>query len=639
MGTMLDLARLLGVRYPLVQAPMAGAQGSALAIAVGRAGALGSLPAALLAPDALRSELAALSDAGVPYNVNFFAHTQPEPDAAREAVWRAALAPHHASFGLAVDAAPSGPGRVPFSAEAADVLAEFEPPVVSFHFGLPALDLLQRVQGWGAVVLSTATTLAEARWLAEQGVDVVIAQGLEAGGHRGHFLTGDLDLTGQLPTLDLVRAITAELDVPVLASGGIADAEGVRAALAAGAGGVQVGSALLCAFEATTSLMHRAALQAGGPTALTNVFTGRPARGLVNRAIAEVGDESDGLALSPLAPAFPHAGAAMGPLRAAAEASGSTDWSPLWLGEGAAPRSAPAASIVAELAQGLDGSRGGWATMDPMRELQQTIVDEFGVQAEIDPGAEVAERVQFLADYLTTTGAKGYVLGISGGLDSTLAGRLAQLAVERVRESGRETTFVAMRLPYKVQADESDAAAAIDFIAADEVITFNIAHGVDAFEAEYATAVGTPIGDFNKGNIKARMRMVAQYAVAGERGLIVIGTDHGAESVTGFFTKFGDGAADILPLYGLNKRQNRALLQHLGASEQLWAKVPTADLLDDRPLRTDEDELGLLYDDIDDYVEGREVPEAAAEKIEQTWRRTRHKRTTPVTPFNDWWRS
>ncbi|MDO5534497.1 MAG: ammonia-dependent NAD(+) synthetase [Propionibacteriaceae bacterium] len=273
-----------------------------------------------------------------------------------------------------------------------------------------------------------------------------------------------------------------------------------------------------------------------------------------------------------------------------------------------------------------------------MRELQKTIVAEFGVKPEIDPAAEVEARVSFLVDYLATTGARGYVLGISGGLDSTLAGRLTQLAVERVRADGGDATFVAMRLPYRVQHDEADAAAAVAFVAADETVTFNIAEGVDAFEAEYAVAVGAPISDFNKGNIKARLRMVAQYAVAGERGLIVVGTDHGAESVTGFFTKFGDGAADILPLFGLNKRQNRALLRELGASERLWQKVPTADLLDDNPGRTDEDELGLSYDHIDDYLEGREVPDAVAERLEATWRRTRHKRTVPVTIFDTWWR-
>ena len=277
--------------------------------------------------------------------------------------------------------------------------------------------------------------------------------------------------------------------------------------------------------------------------------------------------------------------------------------------------------------------------MAPMRELQQTIVDEFGVKPEIDPGAEVEARVGFLVDYLTSARAKGYVLGISGGVDSTLGGRLAQLAVERVRANGGEATFVAMRLPYKVQHAEADAAAAIDFVAADRTITYNVAPGVDGFEAEYDTAVGEAMTDFNKGNVKARLRMVAQYAVAGDNGLLVVGTDHGAESVMGFFTKFGDGAADILPLFGLNKRQNRQLLQHLEAPERLWAKVPTADLLDGNVGRPDEDELGISYDHIDDYLEGRDVPDAVAERIETTWRRTRHKRTTPVTILEDWWRS
>lgn len=277
--------------------------------------------------------------------------------------------------------------------------------------------------------------------------------------------------------------------------------------------------------------------------------------------------------------------------------------------------------------------------MAPMRELQQTIVDEFGVKPEIDPGAEVEARVGFLVDYLTSARAKGYVLGISGGVDSTLGGRLAQLAVERVRANGGEATFVAMRLPYKVQHDEADAAAAIDFVAADRTITYNVAPGVDGFEAEYDTAVGEAMTDFNRGNVKARLRMVAQYAVAGDNGLLVVGTDHGAESVMGFFTKFGDGAADILPLFGLNKRQNRQLLQHLEAPERLWAKVPTADLLDGNAGRPDEDELGISYDHIDDYLEGRDVPDAVAERIETTWRRTRHKRTTPVTILEDWWRS
>jgi NAD+ synthase len=273
-----------------------------------------------------------------------------------------------------------------------------------------------------------------------------------------------------------------------------------------------------------------------------------------------------------------------------------------------------------------------------MRELQKTIIAELGVKPEIDPASEVAGRVQFLQDYLRASGARGFVLGISGGLDSTLAGRLAQLAVEGLRAEGVQAEFVPVRLPYNVQHDEDDAQAALDFIDGDAETTFDIAAAVDGFESEFTAAAGEPITDYNKGNVKARVRMVAQYAIAGAHGLLVLGTDHGAESVTGFFTKFGDGAADVLPLYGLNKRQNRQLLKHLGAEERLWAKVPTADLLDDKPGQTDEAELGLSYDMIDDYLEGRVVPADAAEKLEQVYLRSRHKRTTPVSILDSWWR-
>lgn len=274
-----------------------------------------------------------------------------------------------------------------------------------------------------------------------------------------------------------------------------------------------------------------------------------------------------------------------------------------------------------------------------MREIQRTIIDALTVKPSIEPADEVERRVRFLADYLDATGAKGYVLGISGGVDSTLAGRLAQLAADRVRAGGGEAVFVGVRLPYRVQHDEDDAAAALDFVAADEVVTVNVAPGVDALTAEIEQATGNRLTDFTKGNAKARHRMVAQYALAGDRGLLVIGSDHASENVTGFFTKHGDGAADVLPLSGLNKRQGRALLRHLGAPQQLWEKVPTADLLDDKAGQTDEDELGLRYDDIDDYLEGREIPVEAAEKIEAAWHRNRHKRTTPVEVDDTWWRS
>lgn len=273
-----------------------------------------------------------------------------------------------------------------------------------------------------------------------------------------------------------------------------------------------------------------------------------------------------------------------------------------------------------------------------MRELQAQIIAELGVQPRIDPAAEVARRVQFLKDYLKATGTKGFVLGISGGLDSSLAGRLAQLAVQELAAEGVETNFIAVRLPYGVQHDEADAQKALEFISAKTEWTFNIAPAVDGFEAEFAKTATESVSDFNKGNIKARSRMIAQYALAGHDNLLVIGTDHAAESVTGFFTKFGDGGADILPLFTLNKRQNRELLKHLGAPEQLWAKVPTADLLDGVPGRTDEDELGISYDNIDDYLEGKAIPEAAAEVIERRYLQSRHKRTTPVTLLDNWWR-
>ncbi|MCU1553154.1 MAG: nadE [Arthrobacter sp.] len=273
-----------------------------------------------------------------------------------------------------------------------------------------------------------------------------------------------------------------------------------------------------------------------------------------------------------------------------------------------------------------------------MRELQAKIIEEMGVQPRIDPAEEVSKRVTFLKEYLKATHTKGFVLGISGGLDSSLAGRLAQLAVDELEAEGVDADFVAVRLPYGVQHDEHDAQAALDFIGAETEWTFNIAPAVDGFEQEFEKTTGEQVSDFTKGNMKARSRMIAQYALAGEHNYLVIGTDHGAESVTGFFTKFGDGGADVLPLFGLNKRQNRALLAELGAPARIWDKVPTADLLDGKPGRTDEDELGLKYDEIDDYLEGREVPDDVAERIEEKYLRTRHKRTVPVTISDTWWK-
>lgn len=287
--------------------------------------------------------------------------------------------------------------------------------------------------------------------------------------------------------------------------------------------------------------------------------------------------------------------------------------------------------------------------------LQHRIIAELQTHPSIDPATEISNRVQFLVEYLKTTGAKGFVLGISGGQDSTLAGKLAQLAVEQFNEERAgwsETlpegenpvhhspvTFVAVRLPYGTQADEDDAQTALRFIQPKESVVVNIKSTTDAMANATAEAMGiTELTDFNKGNIKARQRMIAQYAIAGQRGLLVIGTDHAAEAVTGFYTKHGDGAADIVPLTGLTKNQGAALLRHLGAPESTWKKVPTADLEEDRPALPDEEALGVSYADIDAYLEGAEVSPQAADRIEQLWLNSRHKRAMPTTPSDTWWK-
>src|SRR5574343_228664 len=344
------LTDLIPSRLPLLQAPMAGAQGSALALAVCTAGGVGSLPAAMLSPDALKAELQVLREQATgPWNVNFFCHTAPEPDATAETRWREALRPFYDEAGIDPASVPAGPGRVPFSHAVADVVEPFAPPVVSFHFGLPAPELLARVKSWGSVVLSSATTVREALWLEAHGADAVIAQGLEAGGHRGMFLTHELGT--QLGTFALLPQVVAAVKVPVIAAGGIADAAGVRAAMALGASGVQVGTAYLCCPEASTSALHRAALQseAARHTELTTLFSGRPARGIVNRLMRTLGP------LNPAAPAFPMATAAIAPLRAHFQALGRTDCTPLWSGQNTSGcRAVPATEITVALAQGLD---------------------------------------------------------------------------------------------------------------------------------------------------------------------------------------------------------------------------------------------------------------------------------------------
>ncbi len=337
----------LGTALALIQAPMAGAQDARLALAVSEAGALGSLPAAMLAPEALERELQTLQAAGRPYNVNFFAHTPPTPDAARLERWQAALRPYYNELGLDPAQAPAGASRRPFSAQEAEAMERFCPAVVSFHFGLPTPELLARVKRLGALVLSTATTVEEALWLQAQGADAVIAQGLEAGGHRGHFLS--TDISGQTDTLTLVARCAKALDISVIAAGGISDAADVRAALERGASAVQVGTAFLLSAEATTGALHRARLRdQAAPTELTNLFSGGLARGFINRAMRELGP------VSAVAPPFPLASSALAPLRAQAEAQGRDDFTPLWSGTNRSGcREVPAAEIVQALAAGL----------------------------------------------------------------------------------------------------------------------------------------------------------------------------------------------------------------------------------------------------------------------------------------------
>lgn len=272
--------------------------------------------------------------------------------------------------------------------------------------------------------------------------------------------------------------------------------------------------------------------------------------------------------------------------------------------------------------------------------LQDTIIKTLGVSPVIDPEVEIRRTIDFLKAYLRKHSfLKTYVLGISGGQDSTLAGRLAQLAIAELRvETGDEAyQFIAVRLPYGEQADEADAQKALAFIQADVTLTVNIKSAVDSQVAELKTA-GVSISDFNKGNIKARQRMIAQYAIAGHHQGAVIGTDHAAENLTGFFTKFGDGGADILPLFRLNKRQGKQLLEALGADRTLYEKVPIADLEEERPGIADEVVLGVTYGQIDDYLEGKTIPPEAQVIIENWWHKGQHKRHLPITVFDEFWK-
>lgn len=275
-----------------------------------------------------------------------------------------------------------------------------------------------------------------------------------------------------------------------------------------------------------------------------------------------------------------------------------------------------------------------------MMKLQEEIIKELGTKPTIDPKEEIRKSIEFLKAYLRKYPfLKTFVLGISGGQDSSLAGRLAQLTMEEMRQETDDDTykFIAVRLPYGSQADEADAKRALDFINPDVSLSVNIKEAVDSEVAALEEA-GVAISDFNKGNIKARQRMITQYGIAGGNQGAVIGTDHAAENITGFFTKFGDGGADILPLFRLNKRQGKMLLKELGAEEALYLKVPTADLEDGKPLISDEVALGVTYDDIDDYLEGKSIDETAQATIENWWNKTQHKRHLPITIFDDFWK-
>jgi nitronate monooxygenase len=320
----------LATNLPIIQAPMAGVQGSALTIAVSSAGGLGSLPCALLSIDELRGELNAVTQqSDKPFNANFFCHQTPEINASREAKWRAELKPYCAELGINVDKIPTGPKREPFNHQMADVLEDFKPTVISFHFGLPSPDLVKRVKSWGSTIIASATTVAEAQWLEANGADGIIAQGLEAGGHRGMFLSEDL--TTQVGTFSLLPQIVQKVKLPVIAAGGIADAAGVAAALSLGASAVQIGTAYLLCTETNTSQIHRTAIksEASQHTAITNLFSGRPARSIVNRIMREIGPISQNTS------AFPLALTAISAIKKLAESEGISDFSSLWCGQNA----------------------------------------------------------------------------------------------------------------------------------------------------------------------------------------------------------------------------------------------------------------------------------------------------------------
>jgi nitronate monooxygenase len=339
---------------------MAVAQGSALAIAVCEAGGLGSLPCALLNLEQARSEMQAIrAGTSAPFNVNFFCHVPPEPDELAQTLWRAQLSPYYAEYGLDIAAPVKAPERAPFDAAFCALVEDIKPAVVSFHFGLPSEELTRRVRATGAKIWGCATTVAEALWLERRGVDAIIAQGAEAGGHRGVFL--DMDIAGQPGLFALLPQVASAVRLPVIAAGGIADGRGIAASFALGASAVQIGTAYLRSPQALTSAVHREALKNArdDSTRLTNLFTGRPARGIVNRLMRDLG------ALHPDAPAFPTASGAIGPLKAAAEALGRDDFSSLWSGEAASlSREMDAGELTRLLwREALEAARGAQTAM------------------------------------------------------------------------------------------------------------------------------------------------------------------------------------------------------------------------------------------------------------------------------------
>ncbi|MBC7989971.1 MAG: nitronate monooxygenase [Luteimonas sp.] len=345
------LQSMLGIELPVIQAPMAGVQDEVLALAVSEAGGLGSIPCALLSSAQLESALGRLASAPRPINLNFFCHSMAAPDPVHEQRWREALAPYYEEFEIEAPEPTTAGARQPIDEPTVALLEQYRPKVVSFHFGLPSPHLLQRMKAWGAAILASATTLEEGRWLESNGADVVIAQGIEAGGHRGHFLSPDLAC--QPPTCELVVQLSQALGVPIVAAGGVASRTDVEALLDAGASAIQAGTAYLLCPEAKTTAVHRTALrQASTDTAVTNLFSGRPARGLMNRLMRELGPLSD------LPPAFPWASQALMPLRARAEALGRDDFTPLWSGtKPGSFRNVDAAAVTRELA-GRGGSFG-----------------------------------------------------------------------------------------------------------------------------------------------------------------------------------------------------------------------------------------------------------------------------------------